>query len=155
VKIPVERRGFPVSFWLEAGDIGRLPGRMKGSYILLVRLEQARTMTAGRLPESVFPAGYYAYVGSALNGLRARLARYVRIERKPHWHIDCLLEEGTVLGVYVRPGAERYECTAAERLVSRFAGFTGFGCSDCRCPSHLFYAADELRLKEGMAAALV
>jgi len=42
---------------------------MKGSYILLIKLDEDKDIQIGKLGNISFKKGYYAYVGSALNGL--------------------------------------------------------------------------------------
>jgi Uri superfamily endonuclease len=51
---------------------------MKGSYILLLELTKSQNITVGRLGILLFLKGVYAYVGSALNGIEARVKRHLR-----------------------------------------------------------------------------
>ena len=51
---------------------------MKGSYVLVLKLEEDKRLTIGRLGTFEFPAGLYLYCGSALNGLEARVRRHLR-----------------------------------------------------------------------------
>jgi Uri superfamily endonuclease len=37
---------------------------------------------------------------------------------------------------------ERIERSIAQSLLQSLRGVLGFGCSDCRCSSHLFFSAD-------------
>ena len=57
-----------------------------------------------------------------------------------HWHIDYLLSEKSVSveAVYVRLSDEKIECEIAGKVSHYGLGVKGFGCSDCRCNSHLF-----------------
>lgn len=103
-----------------------------GAYVLRVDLNAS---AAG------LPPGRYLYCGSAMGpgGLRARLARHLRIGKSIRWHIDRLTEAGRAAGAWVFPGGD--ECDLASSLAAR--GFPtpipGFGSSDCaRCVSHLF-----------------
>jgi len=101
-------------------------------------------IVVGRLGAFPFSRGYYVYVGSALGsgGLPARLARHRRQQKRLHWHIDYLLAHASILGVQTDTSGERLECTWAQQwLVTPGAQVTapGFGASDCRCPTHLFY----------------
>ncbi|UZE92836.1 MAG: GIY-YIG nuclease family protein [Methanosarcinales archaeon] len=102
----------------------------------------------GRLGRIKFHAGFYAYVGSALNGLEARIARHLREEKKLYWHIDYLLVHGRVRDVFYVEGNEKKECDIARNLAARFNSIKGFGSSDCDCESHLFYSADKRKLEE-------
>ena len=112
----------------------------RGCYVLLIELPADETVTAGRLGPIHFRRGHYAYVGSALGGLRARLDRHLRPEKKLHWHIDYLLEKARIGETVACETSARVECAIARGLVARFESVPGFGSSDCRCRSHLFYS---------------
>jgi Uri superfamily endonuclease len=116
-----------------------------GAYVLLAHLAEPACIAVGALGERTFEAGYYLYVGSALGGLRARLARHLRAEKRLHWHIDYLLEQARVCEVWWAVSPERLECAWASAL-SGAAGMAPcaapFGASDCRCATHLFYGAE-------------
>ena len=117
-----------------------------GSYLLILRLHQPITLRIGRLGTYAFPAGYYAYAGSALGpgGLAARVGRHLRREKRLHWHIDYLLEVAEVEDVRMEPGADRLECAWARRLLDAGGVVVapGFGASDCRCPTHLIFLGE-------------
>ncbi len=118
----------------------------KGTYILVIQLRSGKEITVGRLGTFLFPAGYYLYVGSALGsgGLPARLARHRRVDKRPHWHVDYLLEHGRLLEIWNAVGQERLEClwaTGAREMAEEAVPVPGFGSSDCRCPAHLSYCA--------------
>ncbi len=121
--------------------------RTTGSYVLLIRLDQARMIAAGRRPRQRFAAGHYAYVGSALNGLRARLERHLREEKRLHWHIDYLLLEARIVEIVTCRSQQRTECAIATSLAERFDAIAGFGASDCRCRSHLFHSRGKMKAK--------
>ena len=110
---------------------------MKGSYFLVIRLKENRTI---RTKAREFPlrAGYYVYVGSAMNSLEKRVRRHFLKEKKLHWHIDYLLKEAELLRAYLIPSGERLE----ERLsleVSRFGEpVEGFGASDIKVSANLY-----------------
>jgi Uri superfamily endonuclease len=112
---------------------------MKGSYILIIEIDQDKDIQIGSIGKITFKKGFYAYIGSALNGLEQRIERHVRKEKRLHWHIDFLLEHGKVVDVYYKEGLDREECVIANILHVKFKGITNFGCSDCKCKSHLFY----------------
>ncbi len=117
---------------------------MKGCYVLLLRLEQERSIAVGRLGRFRFPRGYYAYVGSAMRGIEKRIARHLREDRRRHWHLDYLLELAEPLAVFKIASAERCECALAEVVGSLEGACTpvrGFGSSDCSCGAHLFHFA--------------
>jgi Uri superfamily endonuclease len=129
-------------------------GRMKGSYILLVELATKKDIFIGKLGYVSLPKASYAYVGSAMNGLRARLARHLRGEKKLHWHIDYLLKAAEVEEIILCPGEENVECSLAQALAGKIQSVPGFGSSDCKCRSHLYFASEKDRLKTGVAKAV-
>ena len=65
----------------------------KGSYIILIELPRGQRITVGKLGIIAFPPGFYAYVGSARGGFKARIGYHLRRKENPRWHIDYLLEE--------------------------------------------------------------
>ncbi|MFQ5856160.1 MAG: DUF123 domain-containing protein [Anaerolineae bacterium] len=109
-------------------------------------------VVVGALGTFGLDAGYYLYVGSALNGLAGRLRRHCRTDgKKLHWHIDYLRAQVTLVEIWWTRSAERLECdwAAAVRGLPRASEpVAGFGASDCRCSSHLFYFADKPSLDE-------
>ncbi len=126
---------------------------MKGGYVLLISLPRAQTVTVGSLGSICFAAGGYAYVGSALGGLEARIRRHLRTAKKKHWHIDYLLERASVSRVIMAGSGQRLECRLAARLSGRFDAVTGFGSSDCRCPGHLFFSPSPEELEAAVRQA--
>jgi len=65
------------------------PSEPRGTYALLLELDQQTVITVGRLGTCSFPAGSYVYVGSALGsgGLSARLAHHRRPVKRFHYSI--------------------------------------------------------------------
>jgi len=119
----------------------------------LISLPRAQTVVVGSLGSIIFAAGGYAYVGSALGGLEARIRRHLRAAKKKHWHIDYLLERAPVSRIIVAESGERLECRLAARLGGRFEAVPGFGSSDCRCPGHLFFAPSPEELEAAVRQA--
>jgi Uri superfamily endonuclease len=119
-------------------------GTARGSYVLLMSLPEDSMINVGSLGPVRFPHGHYAYVGSALGGFRSRLNRHLRTNKKPHWHIDYLREKAVLDAIITDESAERTECTIALALSKQFGSVPGFGASDCRCRSHLFFGADDM-----------
>ena len=122
----------------------KMAKRLKGIYVLIIQINKTIRQTIGALGELTFPAGLYAYVGSAQNNLELRVKRHIGKEKRLFWHIDYLLsnEATKVIGVYYSKGAQAKECRIA-RLMAKGAGsIAGFGCSGCHCKSHLFNAKD-------------
>ncbi len=118
---------------------------MKGSYVLLIKLPEEQVITVGRLKVLHFPDGYYAYVGSALGGFKSRLNRHLKGSKKFHWHIDYLLQKASINNIIICETKDRLECTMAQALSCQFDSIPGFGSSDCKCRSHLFFAAGEMK----------
>ena len=113
---------------------------MKGIYTLVIKLIEDKTVQVGALGDLDFEKGYYVYVGSAQNGLEARIDRHLSDEKKIHWHIDYLLKESEIIKIYVSDGDREEECRVAEYFESSIDTVDDFGCSDCKCVSHLFYS---------------
>ena len=118
---------------------------MKGSYVLLVQLPEEQTITIGSLKAIRFPRGYYAYVGSAMSGLKSRLSHHLKENKKSYWHIDYLLQRASISDVILCEAKHRVECTIAQALSHQFDSIPDFGSSDCRCRSHLFFSAEEMK----------
>ena len=123
---------------VELDDIGL---HEKGGYVLLIMLKERSEIKIGRLGVLRFDSGYYAYIGSALGGLRQRISRHLRKEKKLHWHIDYLLEKASVENIIVCQSGNRIECDIASEIGSIYNVIRGFGSSDCQCPGHLFYSS--------------
>ena len=111
-----------------------------GVYLLIIRLKQRSSLTAGSLGEIRFEPGWYIYAGSGRKNLSARIARHHRRRKKLHWHIDFLLARvprGNVTSLPIRSRHD-LECRLARAVAALAPGsIPGFGCSDCSCPSHL------------------
>ncbi len=115
-----------------------------GVYVLIFDVAEPLTLPVGRLGRVDLTSGRYAYVGSARGpgGLRGRLARHLRPQKRLHWHVDYLTRCVAVGQVYWLAAAEPLECRwvqALQRLPGAAPGPAGFGSSDCRagCRSHL------------------
>lgn len=140
--------------WLGINRIETLPKESRGSYVLLIRLTGEQVIATGNLADIRFSPGFYAYVGSALNGLRPRLLRHLSGEKKRHWHIDYLLERAFIIDIAVHKAESRSECAIAGTLSTAFDTIPGFGSSDCLCRSHLFYTMSETGLRQGIENAV-
>ena len=116
----------------------------QGSYILILHLKRTKIISIGKLGNLRFPQGYYTYVGSALGpgGLASRLKHHLHTTATPHWHIDYLRPRARLVEIWISEFEERLEhlwATMSTHLNETTRRFKGFGCSDCKCPSHLFY----------------
>ena len=126
--------------------IGRrlAPEALPGTYVLLMRLARGQSLRVGRLGSRDFRRGWYLYVGSAFGpgGVSARCNHHRRISQRPRWHVDYLRQAAPLRAIWF--------CHAPEPLEHRWARvlssapevsmpLSGFGASDCDCPSHLFH----------------
>lgn len=125
---------------------------MKGTYILVLLLSKSGTFRVGKLGELEFKQGYYAYVGSALNNLEARIRRHLKVDKRLFWHIDYLLQFGETYEVYYELTRKRSECKLANKLYARFESIKRFGSSDCKCNSHLFFSTDKTSLLDAISS---
>jgi Uri superfamily endonuclease len=119
----------------------------KGIYTLVLHLAADQDLKIGSLGKVHFEAGYYAYTGSARGpGGLARVERHMRVmEGKSsvqRWHIDRLLPLSTLVEVVATKTEEDLECLIAKKIGERLAFVEKFGCTDCRCPSHLHFSWD-------------
>ena len=117
-----------------------------GTYVLVLSSRSTDLIQIGRLSALQLQSGSYIYVGSALGpgGVHARLAHHRKLSRRPHWHIDYLRAHTRVEEICYRLDTRRLEHVWAERisLAERASvPLVGFGSTDCRCESHLFFFA--------------
>ena len=115
-----------------------------GTYTLIFSARKICQPEIGRLGSLQLIAGFYMYVGTAFGpgGLKARIAHHCQIARRPHWHIDYL---GPFLNLreiwYTEDPVHREHQWA--QIIANTRGVSiplaGFGSSDCRCQSHLFF----------------
>ena len=119
----------------------------KGTYALVLALDEETTLAIGKLGLFAFPPGHYLYVGSALRGLRSRIGRHLLTGKSPRWHIDYLRQRGKMVEVWYAASPARLECAwyeTASHMPGAYCPVVGFGSSDCHCPSHLVYFAFSL-----------
>lgn len=120
--------------------------KAKGSYVLLTRLDSAVDF-ALRGQVHTLRGGLYAYCGSAMGpgGLKARIERHRRCDKKIHWHVDQITTRAPVLKVGV--SFDKSECDLLGQLLQQpgvCVPVPGFGSSDCRiCESHFVKLGDD------------
>jgi Uri superfamily endonuclease len=130
----------------------------RGAYTLVLRLDDDREVHVGSLGTLSFRRGYYSYTGSALGkgGLK-RVQRHLQIMRgmkvTRRWHIDWLLPLTSFEEAILSNTSERMECLIAGRIGSRLSPIPGFGCTDCRCPSHLHYSSGRKEMLDAVHEA--
>lgn len=89
-----------------------------------------------------FKKGDYIYIGSAKGCLEARLRRHLKKDKKIYWHIDYLLKDERTQISQIWMILKSIECETAEvfyRNALTEIVRKGFGSSDCKCATHLFY----------------
>jgi Uri superfamily endonuclease len=122
---------------------------MIGTYILQVEISKDSNLSIGRLGFLRFKKGFYYYFGSAMSSsgsvtLLNRVNRHLKksSEKKKFWHIDYLLEckYSQIRKIILVPCKTKLECNLAN-FFSKIANdlVPSFGCSDCKCKSHLLY----------------
>ena len=117
-----------------------------GTYILFMTFRDTLNVSVGSLGTLTIDSGEYCYIGSAMNGLEQRIRRHMMRDKKMRWHIDRLTvlteeKEAYVSDVPIpecvlADMAERSGCTPVHK---------GFGCSDCRCRTHLFLVTERAK----------
>jgi Uri superfamily endonuclease len=124
----------------------RDPSRIKASadYILFLYYESDIEVSVGALGRILLKRGTYAYCGSAKAGLKGRIRRHLSDPIKKRWHIDHITSYSTQRSVHWNEHEPDGECRAAEYLARTNEAVPGFGSSDCKCSSHLFYLGTDL-----------
>jgi Uri superfamily endonuclease len=117
---------------------------LKGIYVLIICLTDNVCVTVGSLGEVDLQKGAYVYVGSAQTNLQQRVKRHLRKNKRLFWHIDYFLnnDAAEVVKVLFMEADKKSECATAQEIGTRGVPVAGFGCSDCRCISHLFRIDD-------------
>ena len=115
-----------------------------GTYALVLSASCERIIAVGKKGPLQLQPGFYVYVGSAFGpgGLKARIDHHCRKTTRPHWHIDYLASALKLKEVwYTSDPIHREHQWAGTFSNIRGASvpLTGFGSSDCRCRSHLFF----------------
>ena len=130
-----------------------------GTYALVLRSDASTCTRIGRWGRLNVRPGYYIYVGSALGpgGVFARVSRHCREPKSKHWHIDYLRELTILASVWYSHSPIRLEHRWAEAVskLNEIEPVKGFGCSDCRCESHLFFSVSEPQLARFAAAVCI
>ena len=112
----------------------------KGAYVLRIVLDAAAPLPARFGAGAVLPAGVYEYCGSAngAGGIRARVARHLKRDKKLKWHVDWLTTRAAAVTVEAHPGGDECRLVAARLRKGATVPIPGFGSSDCAtCASHL------------------
>ena len=108
-------------------------------YVALTYVPRRTSVTIGSLGPVPFERGWYAYVGSAVRGRRARVARHMAAEKPLRWHADYLFTAFPPRRAWLVDGAAG-ECALAAGLAAPSGAERRpprFGAGDCRCAGHL------------------
>jgi Uri superfamily endonuclease len=118
-----------------------------GSYAIVLYSGSACRIQVGRLGPLDVEPGYYIYLGSAFGpgGVKARVGRHWRGSGRKRWHVDYLRAVTRPVRAWCSyaPANLEHQWAEALRELPEASGVEGFGCSDCRCFSHLFFMAAE------------
>lgn len=129
-----------------------------GIYTLVLSLPQAGQIKVGSLGVIDFAAGFYSYTGSARGpgGLK-RVDRHIQvlkgIKTSRRWHIDYLLPYTNLVEVFITKTTLDLECSIAKAIGKRLMAVPRFGCTDCRCYSHLHYAIELKEMQDATVTA--
>lgn len=129
----------------------------KGTYVLVIALGSGLETEVGALGRLSFSPGLYCYAGSAMGGLDQRLSRHMAREKVLKWHADYLTSRADSVDALVSYPDPVPECDLA-RMAEECGmepSFKGFGCSDCRCRTHLFRADPESIARLAERAGLI
>jgi len=113
---------------------------MKGIYCLIIKIKKNIKVKVGSLGFLEFKKGNCVYIGSAQKNLEKRVKRHLSKEKKKFWHIDYLLMSNDVKieKIFYKKASKQEECKISCFLSKIEEPIKGFGCSDCKCVSHLF-----------------
>ncbi|RMF95199.1 MAG: DNA/RNA nuclease SfsA [Candidatus Schekmanbacteria bacterium] len=112
-----------------------------GCYLIILKSPTDKILSIGRLGKICFKKGYYIYVGSAKKNLLKRIQRHHREKKKLFWHIDYIRKEMDFITDFPVRTSQDLECKLSKEIKKISSGeIIGFGSSDCKCSSHLFYS---------------
>ena len=117
--------------------------RDSGCYFIILKLSKPKIINVGSLGKIKFEKGYYIYTGSAKKNLVKRIKRHRSTGKKTFWHIDYLREKAEFITDLPIRTSDDIECSLARDMKNiSVEEVSGFGCSDCKCSSHLFRMKD-------------
>jgi len=105
-----------------------------GTYVLILKVSDNILLRHWKIKK-----GFFAYVGSAKNGLSKRLSRHLKKEKKLFWHIDYLLDEKEVEIYKIYVSKREIEKVVAKFFERLYNPILGFGNGDNKSvKGHLF-----------------
>ena len=131
----------------------RLLHRKTGTYALILKCSHQRSIELGKLGKMNVCNGCYVYVGSAFGsgGLFARIKHHCQISKSFHWHIDYLRPSVEINNVWYSFDPTKREHLWADIFMKTHGvklPIKGFGASDCKCDSHLFFFNSQPSIKK-------
>ncbi|MHC1627692.1 MAG: GIY-YIG nuclease family protein [Candidatus Nezhaarchaeales archaeon] len=114
-----------------------------GVYTIIISLQSDVEIRIGSLGNIKIKKGFYAYTGSGLGkgalSLRSRVLRHLKRNKRLKWHVDYLTSNDVarIIGVVASEAEKEFECKIASHLNEHSRYIKRFGCSDCKCASHL------------------
>ena len=115
----------------------------KGVYIIVLKVRGVVDVSVGSLGNVRFYPGYYLYIGSGMNGLSSCMSRHLKKRKNLHWHIDYLVDVADDVRAYPIRGMQTSENHLSERVSEVYKSvIPGFGSSDSRHETHLFFSPD-------------
>lgn len=120
-------------------DIAERHTHDSGAYLLILYLPDDRFIPIGESLNIFFKKGYYVYTGSGKKNLSKRIDRHKKTNKNKFWHIDYLREKCDYITTFPIRTPLDIECFMAKDLLKISTWhIEDFGCSDCKCKSHLF-----------------
>ncbi|MDT7864584.1 MAG: GIY-YIG nuclease family protein [Thermoproteota archaeon] len=120
--------------------------KLKGSYILIIKIKKKFKTKIGKIGDIDFKKGYYLYIGSSKKTYKSRILRYLSKIKRKHWHIDYLITNKNAIIIGFILLLNKNECDISKIFYNnKFKYVSKFGCSDCKCRSHLFYIGRNLK----------
>lgn len=121
---------------------------ISGTYAIWLRSNEKKVIEIGKFGQIQTIPGFYVYIGSAFGpgGIKTRVGRHLRQEKNLRWHIDYLRQHTAPIEVWIAY-EKHLEHQWAEKINKHretSIPLAGFGSSDCRCPTHLFYSKEIL-----------
>ncbi|MDZ7712339.1 MAG: GIY-YIG nuclease family protein [Rhodovibrio sp.] len=141
---------------IHATAVGTDLPAVPGAYLLWLPIARPLALAVPK-PGARLEPGVYLYFGSANGpgGLRARVARHLRADKRARWHVDQLtVAAGPRARALAWPGGGECAWREAVQAAGASVPVPRFGASDCRrCPAHLLRlddaAPDDPRLWPG------
>jgi len=119
------------------------------TYIIIIFVDKRIRIPVGSLGYIPFEIGYYMYIGSGGRNYMKRINRHYRISKKIRWHIDYLTNLYPPIKTYIIEDTDEYSLSSF--LYSKnFQYVKGFGCTDKKSVSHLFYFKSRVELNNAI-----